>query len=248
MARIIAGIHAVKHALKASEPLQELNIEKGKNHPRINELIHLAGKAGIRVTFLARSALDRLANDTVHQGVVAKMSTKAAPPFKDWLLTLDASPGPLVLVLDSVTDPHNLGACLRTAEAAGCAGVILPRDHSASLSSAVVAKAASGALTRLPVIPVPNLVRALEQMKKHGFFIFGLAGSARQSIHETDLTGKTAMVLGAEGKGLRRLVIETCDVLVQIPMLGKIESLNVSVAAGVALFEAIRQRLNPVGR
>jgi len=248
MARIVAGIHAVKHALEASEPLRELIIEKGKNHPRTDELIRLAGKAGIRVAFLARPALDRLAGEAVHQGVVAKLSTKAAPSFKDWLLTLDTQPSPLVLVLDSVTDPHNLGACLRTSEAAGCAGVILPRDHSASLSSPVVAKAASGALTRLPVMPVPNLVRALEQMKKHGFFIFGLAGSARQSIHETDLTGKTAMVLGAEGKGLRRLVIETCDVLVQIPMLGKIESLNVSVAAGVALFEAIRQRLNPVGR
>lgn len=247
MARIIAGIHAVKHALEASELLLELNIEKGKSHPRINELVHLARKAGIRVTFLARPALDRLADDTVHQGVVAKLSTKAAPPFKDWLLTLDAAPSPLVLVLDSVTDPHNLGACLRTAEAAGCAGVILPRDHSANLSSAVVAKAASGALTRLPVIPVPNLVRALEQMQKQGFFIFGLTGSAQQSIHGTDLTGKTAMVLGAEGRGLRRLVSETCDVLVQIPMLGKIESLNVSVAAGVALFESVRQRLNPVG-
>jgi len=242
MARIIAGIHAVKHALEAGEPLRELIIEKGKNNSRTDELIHLAGKAGIQVAFLARPVLDRLANDAVHQGVVAKLSTKAVPPFKDWLQTLDTQPNPLVLVLDSVTDPHNLGACLRTAEAAGCAGVILPRDHSANLSSPVVAKAASGALTRLPVMPVPNLVRALEQMKKQGFFVFGLTGSARQSIYGTDLTGKAVIVMGAEGKGLRRLVIETCDVLVQIPMLGKIESLNVSVAAGVALFEAIRQR------
>jgi len=238
---IIVGIHAVKHALEASELLQEVIIEKEKRHPRIDELAHLARKAGVRVSFLARPALDRLATEAVHQGVVARLRAKAEPSFKEWLQALEMQQSSLVLVLDSVTDPHNLGACLRTAEAAGCAGVILPRDHSADLASPVVAKSASGAQIMLPTIHVPNLVRALEQMQKRGFFVYGLAGDASQSIYETDLTGKTAVVMGAEGRGLRRLVRESCDLLVHIPMLGKVESLNVSVATGVALFEVIRQ-------
>ncbi len=242
MSRLIAGIHAVKHALEAGEPLQELVIEKGKKHPRLNELIHLARKAGIRVGFVPRPALDRLAGGAVHQGVVAKGSALKRPDFDDWLDSLDMETAPLLLLLDQVTDPHNFGACLRTAEATGCAAVILPRDHSADLFSPVVAKAACGALSRLPVLSVTNLVRAMQKLQDNGFWLCGLAGEAEGSIYEAKLKGALGIVMGAEDKGIRRLVRENCDQLASIPMPGRVESLNVSVAAGVALFEAVRQR------
>ena len=242
MSRLIAGIHAVKHALEAGEALQEVVIEKGKKHPRLNELIHLAKKAGIRVSFTPRQALDRLADGTAHQGVVAKGSALKQLDFDDWLDSLDLGKAPLLLLLDQVTDPHNFGACLRTAEAVGCAAVILPRDHSADPDSPVVAKAACGASSRLPVLSVTNLARTMRQLQDKGFWLCGLAGEAEASIYEASLKGALGIVMGAEGKGLRRLVREACDQLVSIPMPGRIESLNVSVATGIALFEAQRQR------
>jgi 23S rRNA (guanosine2251-2'-O)-methyltransferase len=241
---VLAGIHAVRHALEAGEPLQEVIIEKGKGHPRLNELIHLARKAGIHVSFLPRPALDRLAGGVVHQGVVAKVRSAKAPSFETWLESLDMQSGPLVLLLDSITDPHNLGACLRSAEAAGCCGVLLPSRRSAPMT-AVAARAASGAAARLPVIYVGNLVRAIRRMQLRGFFVYGLAAEGSTPLFQADLSGSTGLVLGSEEKGLRRLVREACDDLIHIPMLGQVESLNVSVAAGVALFEAVRQRLNP---
>ncbi len=243
MSQVIAGIHAVRHALQERQPVHELVIEQGKSQPRLDELIQLAKTAGVRISFLPRSDLDRLTEGVVHQGVIAKLRAKPSPSFDAWLTSLDIHYNPLVLLLDSVTDPHNLGACLRSADAAGCCGVIVPSDRSASLSS-VAAKAASGALARLPVVYVNNLVRAIKQMQKRGFFIYGLAGEGEASLFQTNLLGKTGLVLGSEDKGLRRLVRNTCDVLVHIPMSGKVESLNVSVATGVALFEAVRQRLD----
>jgi len=245
MADILAGIHPVKHALDAGARIEELLIEKGKRHPRLNELIHLARKSGVRFSFVPKQALARLAEGVPHQGVVAKMAQLGVTPvasFEDWLKALDMDAAPLVLLLDQVTDPHNLGACLRTAEAAGCAGVIVPRDHAADIASPVVAKSACGALARLPLLRVTNLKRSIETLQQQGFWTVGLAGEADVSIYDAKMSGATAVVMGSEGAGLRRLVRETCDQLINIPMPGTVESLNVSVATGIALFEINRQR------
>ncbi|MDQ6989035.1 MAG: 23S rRNA (guanosine(2251)-2'-O)-methyltransferase RlmB [Mariprofundaceae bacterium] len=243
MMNIIAGIHAVKHALDADETLDELLLVKGKNHPRLNELVHLARKVKLKVSFVPKEALERLANGVPHQGVVAKVAAKDAVSFKDWLVALEQTPSALVLILDQVTDPHNLGACIRTAEASGCAGVVIPKDHAADLSSPIVSKSACGALSRIPVLRVTNLARSMKDLKTAGFWISGLAGEADTLLHDINFSGKNALVMGAEGEGMRRLVRESCDQLVSIPMPGKIESLNVSVATGVALFEVVRQGL-----
>ncbi|MDQ6998207.1 MAG: 23S rRNA (guanosine(2251)-2'-O)-methyltransferase RlmB [Mariprofundus sp.] len=243
---VLAGIHAVKHALEAGASIDELLIEKGKHHPRINELIHLAKKSGVRHSFVPKQALVRLAEGVPHQGVVAKIAASDDVQFaslEPWLENIDMSKSPLVLLLDQVTDPHNLGACVRTAEAAGCLAVIVPKDHAADISSPVVAKSACGALARLPVIRVTNMKRCLEQLQKMGFWTVGLAGESDGSIYDVDMSGPTAVVMGSEGRGMRRLVRETCDQLISIPMPGTVESLNVSVATGVALFEICRQRL-----
>jgi 23S rRNA (guanosine2251-2'-O)-methyltransferase len=246
--QVLAGIHAVKHALDAGEPLGELLVLKGKAHPRLNELVYLAKKSKIKVSFVPREALERLADGVPHQGVVAYVRPQESINFKDWLQCIEDEHA-LVLLLDQVTDPHNLGACIRTAEAAGCVGVIVPKDHAASLASPVVAKSACGALSRLPVLQVTNLVRTIEAMKKAGFWVSGLAGEANSDIYQTKVSGKNVIVMGAEGKGMRRLVRESCDQLVSIPMPGKVESLNVSVATGVALFEVVRQmKINRVKR
>ena len=238
---ILAGIHAVKHALDAKEKLDELLLLKGKNHPRLNELVHLAKKNKVRVSFVPREALERLAEGVPHQGVVARVQPKGLLEFKPWLSLLEKEDEVLVLLLDQVTDPHNLGACIRTAEAAGCAGIVVPKDHAASLDSPVVAKSACGALSRLPILRVTNLVRSMKDLQSAGFWVSGLAGEAEHSIYQTKFSGKNAIVMGAEGKGMRRLVREGCDQLLSIPMPGQVESLNVSVATGVALFEVVRQ-------
>ncbi len=242
---VLAGIHAVKHALDAGNSIDELLIEKGKGHPRLNELIHLAKKKGIRVSFGPKEALVRLAEGVPHQGVIARLAAKHAvnqTSFEQWVEAVDAGSSPLVLLLDQVTDPHNLGACIRTAEAAGCAAVIVPKDNAADIHSPVVAKSACGALARLPVMHVTNLSRAIEKLQKAGYWTVGLAGEAEDSIYDANLTGPTAIVMGSEGKGMRRLVRESCDQLIKIPMPGHVESLNVSVATGVTLFEVNRQR------
>jgi 23S rRNA (guanosine2251-2'-O)-methyltransferase len=243
--RILAGIHAIKHALEAGQAIDELLIEKGKRHPRLNELIHLARKARVRVLFVPKEALLRLAEGVPHQGAVAKYPVAdvvGAQSFDEWLSVLDMESMPLVLLLDQVTDPHNLGACVRTAEAAGCVAIVVPKDNAADLRSPVVSKAACGALSRLPVYRVANLSRAIQKLQGKGFWTVGLAGEADASIYETTLSGSLAVVMGSEGKGMRRLVRENCDQLIRIPMPGSVESLNVSVATGVALFEISRQR------
>ncbi len=242
---VLAGIHAVKHALEAGADIDELLIEKGKHHPRINELIHLAKKGGVSYSFAPKQALGRLAEGVPHQGVVAKMSAAGSAQFaafEPWLEAIDMGKAPLVLLLDQVTDPHNLGACVRTAEAAGCLGVIVPKDHAADIASPVVAKSACGALARLPVLRVTNMKRCLEQLQEKGFWTVGLAGEAEASIYDINASGPMAVVMGSEGRGMRRLVRDTCDQLINIPMPGTVESLNVSVATGVALFEICRQR------
>jgi len=240
---IIAGIHAVKHALDAGEGIDELIVVKGKSHPRLNELVHLAKKNKIKVSFAPKEALERMAEGVPHQGVVAKVAPKNAVSFKDWLHDVEGADEALVLLLDQVTDPHNLGACIRTAEAAGCVGVVIPKDHAADLSSPIVSKSACGALSRIPVLRVTNLARTMKDLQDAGFWISGLAGEAETLINDVKFSGKNALVMGAEGEGMRRLVRENCDKLVKIAMPGKVESLNVSVATGVALFEVVRQGL-----
>lgn len=242
---VLAGIHPVKHALDAGEALDELIVIKGKSHPRLDELVHLARKAKVRVSFAPKEALERLAEGVPHQGVVAKVAMKGQVNFKDWLVDMESLDSALVLLLDQVTDPHNLGACIRTAEAAGCTGVVIPKDHAAGLDSPVVAKAACGALSRIPVLRVTNLARAMKDLQDVGFWISGLAGEAKQGIDDVQFSGKNALVMGAEGEGMRRLVRESCDQLLKIQMPGKVESLNVSVATGIALFEVVRQQFRP---
>ncbi len=238
---MLAGIHAVKHALESGDPIAELMIEKGKKHPRLDELVQLAKKQRIRVSFQPRQILERLSEGVPHQGVVARAQSGKGLRFEYWLERLGMDGDTLVLLLDGVTDPHNLGACIRTAEAAGCVGVVIPKDHAADTGSPVVAKAACGALSRIPVLTVTNLVRAMKQLQEKGLWLAGLAGEAKASVYQTELGGNLGLVMGAEGKGLRRLVREQCDQLLTIPMPGQVESLNVSVATGVALFEVVRQ-------
>ncbi|MDQ6996695.1 MAG: 23S rRNA (guanosine(2251)-2'-O)-methyltransferase RlmB [Mariprofundus sp.] len=242
---VVVGIHAVKHVLIVGDPIDELLIEKDKRHPRINELVHLARKNGVRFSFVPKQALARLAEGVPHQGVVAKLAIAGAVQsltFDAWLEALDMEQHPLVLLLDQVTDPHNLGACIRTAEAVGCAAVIVPKDNAADLHSPVAAKSACGALARLPVFQVTNLVRCMDKLQQKGFWCVGLAGAAETSIYDVNLSGAMAVVMGSEGKGMRRLVRESCDQLIRIPMDGTVESLNVSVATGVTLFEINRRR------
>jgi 23S rRNA (guanosine2251-2'-O)-methyltransferase len=242
----IGGFHAVIAALEdgASKPL-EVIVAQHKQDERSRRVVDLARAVGVRLRLLPRADMDLLTPELRHQGVLALMP--AAEFTGEDALDLPAAADGLLLILDGVQDPHNLGACLRTAEAAGVSAVIVPKDRAVGLTP-VVRKAAAGAAERIPVIAVTNLSRALGRLKELGYWITGLAGEAAESLYDVDLTGPVALVLGAEGEGLRRLTKEHCDRLVRIPMAGKAESLNVSVAAGVCLYEVRRQRAQPVSR
>ncbi len=232
---ILSGIHPVAEALRAGRALDRLLIAQGAGGPRLQEIIDLARQAGVPVRFEQRAALDRLAGSSAHQGVVA---LGAAQKYAG----LDAAPSQGILViLDGVEDPHNLGAIIRTAHAAGASGVVIPERRAAGLTD-VVAKAAAGALEHLPVIRVINVNRALEDLKKRGYWIYGLDERGAEAYDRVNFTEPTALVLGGEGKGLHEQVRKHCDVLVRIPMAGRISSLNVSVAAGIVLFEWKRRR------
>jgi 23S rRNA (guanosine2251-2'-O)-methyltransferase len=232
---ILSGIHPIGEALRARRPIERLVIAQGAGGPRLQEIIDLARRASIPVRFEPRSALDRLAGSSAHQGVVA---LGAAKQYAD----LDSAAGSeLVVVLDGVEDPHNLGAIIRTAHAAGAGSVIIPERRAASITD-VVAKAAAGALEYLPVARVTNINRTLEDLKKRGFWIYGLDERGSESYDAVKFAVPTALVFGGEGKGLHEQVRRHCDALVRIPMSGKISSLNVSVAAGVVLFEWKRRR------
>ncbi len=242
--QIVYGWHAVTTLLERNPAaVDSLQIAAGDERRRA-ALGATAAAAGIRVAAVSRSELDRQYPDATHQGVVAVLRA-AAQTLTDRQLPafLEALPAPaLLLVLDGVQDPHNLGACLRSADAAGAQAVIMPRDRAAGLTP-VVYKVACGAAQTVPVFAVTNLARTLRMLKQAGIWLYGASDRAPQSLHETDLTGPLALVLGSEGRGLRRLTAELCDFLVAIPMAGVVESLNVSVAAGVLLFEARRQRM-----
>ena len=242
----IIGFHAVRAALKY-DPAQivRLWLERGRRDRHAERLREEAKRAGILVHPATRRELDALADGGVHQGVAARY--RGGPPRDqdDLEALLDGLEGsPFLLVLDQVQDPHNLGACLRSADAAGVHGVIAPRDRAVGLTPAVH-KVASGASRTLPFFQVTNLSRCLAMLKRRGIFLAGCAGEAEQTLYETDLDGPLAVVMGAEGEGLRRLTRESCDYLLRIPMVGSVESLNVSVATGIVLFEALRQRTRP---
>ena len=239
--RAIAGFHAVTARLRhAADSVDALYVDAQRRDARMQQLLQRAAAAGLRVIAVDANRLRGLAGDVPHQGVVAICRAGPSARTLDEVLA-GVSQQTLVLLLDGVTDPRNLGACLRTADAAGATAVIVPRDRSAALT-AVVAKAAAGAAESIPLIVVTNLARAMDELKQAGLWIAGAAGAADQTLYELDLTGPLAWALGAEGEGLRRLTRERCDWLARIPMAGQVESLNVSVAAGVCLFETRRQR------
>lgn len=239
----IFGLHAVRTMLqRRPERASLLVLLKGREDARTTELMRIAHAAGVRTEWKDARELERLAGNEHHQGVVLQI--RAQGPLGEGALDelLDRHEGPpLLLILDGVQDPHNLGACLRTADAAGVAAVVVPRDRAAGLSP-TVRKVASGAAESVPLIQVTNLARTLKWLRERGIWIIGTDDEAAKSAYQVDLKGPLAIVLGAEGTGIRRLTRENCDDLVSLPMLGVVESLNVSVAAGVLLYEAVRQR------
>jgi 23S rRNA (guanosine2251-2'-O)-methyltransferase len=238
----IYGVHAVEALLRHHpKRVKQIWLAEGRSDPRVQTLIELAAENRVAVGNAERRELDAWV-DGVHQGVVADVS-----PSQVWgeaMLDelLDRTEGaPLLLVLDGVTDPHNLGACLRSADAAGALAVIVPKDKSATLTP-TVRKVACGAAEVIPLVAVTNLARTLEKLKQRGLWVVGTAGEAEQSLYQQDMTGPTILIMGAEGSGMRRLTRDLCDYLVRLPMAGSVSSLNVSVATGVCLFEALRQR------
>lgn len=240
---LLIGIHAVEAALNHDVGnLVELYIEAGTQNARVKELGERARDLGVKPHARDRAALDRMTGGARHQGVVATYN--APPPLPEAALAeLIAKAGrdALILVLDGVTDPHNFGACLRSAEAAGVTAVVVPKDRAVGVTP-TVRRASAGAADRVPIVAATNLARALKGLKDAGVWLVGLAGDTPQSLYAVDLDGPIAIVLGGEGEGMRRLTRESCDFLAKIPMRGDIESLNVSVATGVALFETLRQR------
>jgi 23S rRNA (guanosine2251-2'-O)-methyltransferase len=235
----IAGVHAVFEALSSGrQPIERIHISREAHSPKLKEILNLATELGVPVRKEDRSVIDRLAQGEVHQGIVAIAGEAAYAKFEDLFGRPDR---PLVVVLDGIEDPHNLGAVIRTAEATGVSGVIVPERHSAPLSAAVV-KASAGASSYVPVVRAKNLVSTIDELKERGFWVVGVDMNGEKDWTAFDYTGPVALVFGGEHRGLRRLVREHCDVLVRLPMLGKISSLNISVAAGVVLYEVVRQR------
>jgi 23S rRNA (guanosine2251-2'-O)-methyltransferase len=244
----VYGVHAVA-ALLAQRPasIKKLLLARGAKNTQLDALVEKTVAAGIAVQVLPRAELEAINPGARHQGVIAvvratsyERSEKSLPEF----LAALTEPA-LLLVLDGVQDPHNLGACLRTADAAGVHALIMPRDRAAGITP-VVHKVACGAVESVPVFSVTNLARTLRGLRDAGIWIYGASGDAGEGLFSSDLQGPVALVLGGEGKGLRRLTREHCDHLLAIPMAGQVESLNVSVAAGVLLFEARRQRLQNI--
>lgn len=239
----IAGINAVAAALDNDVVnVREMLIEARARNPRLTELAETAKAAGIAVRSVGADALERIAGGVRHQGIVAHYAASKHYDEHDLDdLIARAGGAPLLLVLDGVQDPHNLGACLRSAAAAGATAVVIPKDKAVAVN-ATVRKTSAGAADRVPVVRVTNLARTMKDLKDAGIWFVGLAGEATQSLYAIDLKGPIGLVMGGEGEGLRRLTREHCDWLAKIPMVAEVESLNVSVATGVALFEAVRQR------
>lgn len=240
----IFGLHAVRAVLRRDPArIVQLSLAGQRDDARSAEIESLARQAGVALRRVDAQTLSKLAGDGVHQGVVAEV--RPMPPWRedDLLEALRETPAPLVLVLDGVQDPHNLGACLRTADACGALAVVVPKDRAAPLN-ATARKVAAGAAETTPVVAVVNLARTLKLLKEAGLWVVGAAGEAPKLASEADLKGPLAIVMGAEGHGLRQLTRQHCDFLVRLPQLGAVESLNVSVATGMLLYEVLRQRLS----
>lgn len=239
----VFGLHAVRAILKNHpDRLVELYVSKERQDDSVRDIVNQCHSAGVRPQWVPKQALEKRAEGGNHQGVVATVHSPPTLTEHDLPKLLEQSQqAGLFLILDGVTDPHNLGACLRTADAAGVTGVIVPKDKSAQITP-TVRKVASGAAENVPLIVVTNLARALRDLQELGVWVYGTAGEATQSVYDVDYRGPIALVMGAEGKGMRRLTRETCDNLVSIPLAGSVSSLNVSVASGVCLFEVVRQR------
>ncbi|MCB1583185.1 MAG: 23S rRNA (guanosine(2251)-2'-O)-methyltransferase RlmB [Marinicella sp.] len=241
MSDLIFGIHAVEMALKAGDQVKEIWLQKDAQNKRLLKLLQVIEKSSITLNRVSLQALDRLCNER-HQGVVASIHSVPLKSEKELKAQLKSWDNPLILVLDCIEDPRNLGACLRSADAAGVTAVVFSKDKSASIT-AITHKTAAGAVEHLEIFQVTNLVRAIEAIKDAGVWVYGTALEEQsQDLYKTDLTGPVAIVMGNEGKGMRHLVKQSCDHLIHIPMAGEVQSLNVSVATGVALFEVVRQR------
>jgi 23S rRNA (guanosine2251-2'-O)-methyltransferase len=240
---LLIGIHSIDSALaKAPQQLRLITVADECRNPRVQELAGRAREAGVRVITASRAVLDRKSQEQRHQDVIAEFEANNIGGEKDLERLLDdIEASPLVLVLDGVQDPHNLGACLRTAEAAGVDLVILPKDGSAGLTP-VARRSASGAAEVLPILVVTNLARVLRRLKERGIWLAGTTDNAGTGLYEIALTGPLGLVMGSEGKGMRRLTSELCDYHLRIPMHGSVSSLNVSVATAVCLYEIVRQR------
>jgi len=236
---LIHGLHAVGARLKrGGEGLRDLYLAAERDDARFREILKLAQAAGLRPHLVDMARIDRLCPNRRHQGVV--LFVDAAPPVVDLDELLDRTPEPMLLLLDGVTDPRNLGACLRVADGAGVHAVVAPKDHACPLTEAAI-QTASGAAETVPYVMVTNLARAIEDLQERGVWVIGTADDAKATLYEQAIPAAVAWVLGAEGKGLRRLTRQRCDALVRIPMAGQVASLNVSVAAGIVLFETVRQ-------
>ena len=239
--KILFGFHAVTVRLKtAPKSIVEIHVDATRRDQRMRQFVERAQEAGVRIIDSDDERLHKMCGTHRHQGVVARVeAVKMSHSLDD---TLDAVEGdPLLLVLDGITDPHNLGACLRVADGAGAHAVIAPKDHAVGIN-ATVAKVASGAAETVPYFMVTNLARTLGELKERSIWCLGLSDDAPQTLYQSDLKAPTALVMGAEGTGMRQLTRKTCDGLVSIPMRGAVESLNVSVASGICLYEAVRQR------
>ncbi len=240
---IIEGRNAVIEALRAGAPIDKVYIAKGETDSALGHIASKARAAGIAVVDCDRRKLDGMSVTHSHQGVVAVAAVREYASVEDILRAArDKGEAPLLVVCDELSDPHNLGAVIRTAYCAGAHGVVIPKRRSAGLT-AVVAKTSAGAVSHLPVARVANLTACLKELKEQGVWVYGTAADARQTMYQADLRGPAAIVIGSEGEGMSRLVRETCDVLLSIPMKGELNSLNASASAAILLYEAVRQRL-----
>ena len=236
------GIHAMEAVIsREPERLIELFVLKGRDDERLTNIINQARRFGVSIQFCNRKVLDDKVKGEQHQGVVARAKPGKQFDESDLAEIVAQQDAPFILVLDGVTDPHNLGACLRTADASGVHALVVPKDKSAKLT-ATARKVACGAAEVVPLVQVTNLARTLKELQQAGVWVIGTAGEAEQLIYDCKMTGPVALVMGAEGKGMRRLTREHCDELVKLPMAGSVSSLNVSVATGVCLYEIVRQR------
>jgi 23S rRNA (guanosine2251-2'-O)-methyltransferase len=239
---MIFGFHAVTARLRhEASTVEEIYVDAGRHDRRMQELIRAAQAANVRIIQADDQRLNSIVGTRRHQGVVAKAGELSLARNLDELLDAIVGP-PLLLILDGITDPHNLGACLRVADGAGAHAVIAPKDRAVGLN-ATAAKVASGAAETVPYITVTNLARTMRELKERDIWLIGTTDDAEKNLYEADFSGAAALVMGSEGEGMRRLTRETCDVLVSVPMLGSVESLNVSVASGICLYEARRQRM-----